>query len=63
MDKYECVACGYIYDPVEHNNIDFKTLPDEFICPNCGAKKEMFHKVVIFDKEHAPFDIPKYKHK
>lgn len=61
MDKYECVACGYIYDPKEHKDIDFLSLPITFICPNCGAKIEMFHKVVIFDKEHSPFYFPPKK--
>lgn len=59
MDKYECVACGYIWDPKEHKGIDFLSLPKTFICPNCGAKIQMFQKVVIFDREHAPFDFPK----
>ncbi len=59
MDKFECVACGYIYDPQEHNNIDFSLLPKTFICPNCGAEYDMFHKLVVFDKEHAPFEFNK----
>ncbi len=58
MDKYECVACGYIYDPKEHKDIKFSTLPDTFNCPNCGAEKEMFHRVCMFDKENSPFIFP-----
>jgi rubredoxin len=58
MNKYECVACGYIYDSKDHNDKDFLSLPEAFICPNCGAIKEMFHKVCNFEKEHAPFDFP-----
>lgn len=58
MDKYECVACGYIYDPKEHKDIKFSTLQDTFNCPNCGAEKEMFHRVCMFDKENSPFIFP-----
>ena len=50
MDKYEC-PCGYIYDPAEgdpDNGIDagtaFADLPDDWVCPTCGAAKEDFWK-------------------
>ena len=52
MDKYECLACGYIYDPAEgdpDNDIPpgtaFEDLPDDWVCPLCGAPKEEFEKV------------------
>lgn len=61
MNKHECVACGYIYDPTEHDNIDFPSLPTTYSCPKCGAKKEMFQRVCMFDKNNAPFDFPKNK--
>lgn len=61
MNNYECVACGYVYDPKDHKDIDFLSLADTFICPNCGAKKEMFQRVCTFDKNNAPFDFPKKK--
>ena len=51
MDKYECVACGYIYDPKEHKDIKFSTLPDTFNCPNCGAEKECLKKFVCKTKK------------
>lgn len=51
MDKYEC-PCGYVYDPAEgdpDNRIDagtpFADLPDDWVCPKCGAEKEFFEKV------------------
>lgn len=51
MDKYEC-PCGYIYDPeegdVDHNIYPvtpFKDLPDDWVCPLCGAEKEYFELV------------------
>jgi rubredoxin len=51
MAKYEC-DCGYVYDPAEgdyENNIEpgtpFADLPDDWVCPECGAEKEFFHRV------------------
>ena len=51
MDKYECV-CGYVYDPAAgdpDNGIDagtaFADLPEEWVCPLCGATKDNFEKV------------------
>jgi rubredoxin len=51
MDKWEC-PCGYIYDPMEgdiENNIPaetpFEDLPDDWVCPLCGAEKQYFEKL------------------
>ncbi len=51
MDKYVCKVCGYIYDPEKgdpENGIEPKTpfekLPDDWVCPVCGAGKDMFEK-------------------
>ena len=51
MDKWEC-PCGYIYDPMVgdiDNNIPaetpFENLPDDWVCPLCGAEKEYFEKL------------------
>lgn len=38
MDKWECIVCGYIYDPQEGD-------PDDWVCPECGVEKDMFEKV------------------
>ena len=53
MDKYECIICGYIYDPVEGDppngvptGTPFEKLPPEWVCPICGATKEQFKKIV-----------------
>ncbi|MBS7660290.1 MAG: rubredoxin [Candidatus Bathyarchaeia archaeon] len=49
MDKWECIICGYIYDPDvgdPDNGVKpgtpFQELPDDWKCPICGASKEMF---------------------
>jgi rubredoxin len=52
MAKYECTVCGYIYDPAlgdPHGNIPpgtpFEKIPDDWVCPLCGAAKSEFKKV------------------
>ena len=49
MEKYKCTICGYIYDPEEGDpsagiepGISFINLPDDYICPLCGANKDEF---------------------
>ena len=49
MEKYKCAVCGYIYDPElgdPDSNINpgtpFKEIPDDWVCPVCGAAKEDF---------------------
>lgn len=51
MDQWECMVCGYIYDPAkgdpEHGvapGTPFEDLPADWMCPDCGAEKEMFEK-------------------
>ncbi len=48
MQKMEC-PCGYIYDPAEGDpehgipeGTAFADLPDDWVCPKCGAEKEYF---------------------
>ncbi len=42
--KYECAACGYIYDE-EKEGTKFDDLPDDWLCPVCGSEKEDFYKL------------------
>jgi rubredoxin len=49
MQKYECEVCGYIYDPEvgdPEGNIPagtaFEDLPEDWVCPVCGADKSAF---------------------
>jgi rubredoxin len=50
MTKYECTACGYIYDteigiaPDIKPGTAFEDLPDDWVCPDCGVGKDMFKK-------------------
>jgi len=52
LDKWECVLCGYIYDPEVGDDTQdilpgtkWEDLPDDWVCPICGAGKEDFEKV------------------
>ncbi len=52
MDKWECLVCGYVYDPElgdPDNDIEpdtpFEELPDDWMCPDCGADQEEFERV------------------
>lgn len=42
--KYECPACGYIYDD-EKEEIKFNDLPEDWVCPVCGEDKSEFIKL------------------
>lgn len=46
---YKCTDCGYIYNPEEGEpgsgippGTKFDDLPDDYICPICGAGKDEF---------------------
>jgi flavin reductase (DIM6/NTAB) family NADH-FMN oxidoreductase RutF len=42
--KYKCNACGYIYDEADEK-IKFADLPDDWVCPLCGAEKVDFELI------------------
>lgn len=50
-EKYVCTVCGYVYDP-ETGDPDggiapgtpFADIPDDWVCPVCGAGKKDFEK-------------------
>ena len=44
MEKFQCTACGYIYDPAENDNVSFEDLPEDYTCPLCHVGKDMFEK-------------------
>lgn len=50
MKKYICEVCGWVYDEesCKENGIplvEFKDLPDDFVCPVCGVGKELFSEI------------------
>ena len=52
MSKYKCSVCGYIYDPAVGDasqgiaaGTSFESLPDSWVCPECGVGKDMFEKI------------------
>jgi rubredoxin len=49
MQKYVCNLCGYVYDPAEGDpdngvqpNTPFSDLPEDWVCPVCGASQDDF---------------------
>jgi len=49
MEKYVCTVCGYVYDPAKGDpdggiapGTPFDEIPDDWVCPVCGASKEAF---------------------
>ena len=49
MQKYLCLVCGYVYDPAEGDpdsdiepGTKFEDIPDDWVCPVCGADKSQF---------------------
>ena len=42
--KFECTACGYIYDEADEDT-RFADLPDDWVCPVCGSEKSDFIEI------------------
>lgn len=47
--KYVCDVCGYVYDPAvgdPDNDVKagtaWKDVPEDWVCPECGAGKDDF---------------------
>ncbi len=52
MKKWQCSICGYVYDPAEGDalagipaGVAFEDLPDDWVCPECGASKDSFEPI------------------
>ncbi len=52
MEKWECLVCGYVYDPAKGDpdsgvapGTKFEDLPADWVCPECGVTKDNFKKV------------------
>lgn len=51
MEQWKCDICGYIYNPETGDpegdipaGTSFEELPENWMCPVCGAGKEEFTK-------------------
>ena len=51
MESYICTICGYVYDPAQGDpdsgvapGTSFADIPDDWVCPVCGADKSQFEK-------------------
>lgn len=51
MAKYKCLVCGYVYDEETGDSSQkvapgtaWRNLPDNWVCPICGADKTEFEK-------------------
>jgi len=51
MIKWQCSVCGYVYDPAVGDTdhavepgTPFEELPEDWVCPECGAPKSAFEK-------------------
>ncbi|MEM3467042.1 MAG: rubredoxin [Candidatus Jordarchaeales archaeon] len=52
LKKYRCTVCGYVYDPTLGDpegkippGTPFENLPEDWVCPVCGAGKDLFEPV------------------
>lgn len=52
MDRFECLACGYTYEPTKGDDrsniqagVPFQEVPLNWRCPVCGAPKKRFANV------------------
>lgn len=58
-EKWICIICGFIYDEVKglpNEGIPpgtaFEDIPDDWICPDCGATKSSFEKQHSYMYQH-----------
>ena len=49
MEECICTVCGYAYDPEQGDpdsgiepGTPFKDIPEDWVCPVCGATKDQF---------------------
>jgi len=49
MKNYTCSVCGYVYNPADGDSDSgipagtaFEDLPEDWVCPVCGAGKDAF---------------------
>lgn len=55
MSKFKCQICGYVHDEIE--NGDFASLDESYICPICGAPKNLFEEEKEAAEENSVNDV------
>lgn len=52
MKKFECTACGYIYDEALGDpdsgiapGTKWEDVPEDWVCPICGVGKDAFEEL------------------
>ena len=52
MQQFSCTVCNYVYDPEEgapdsgiNAGTTFDQLPEDWVCPVCGASQEEFERL------------------
>ena len=52
-NKWQCLMCEYVYDPAVGDTsqnvspgVAFEELSDEWMCPECGATKDNFERIL-----------------
>ncbi|MGI0488463.1 rubredoxin [Pantanalinema rosaneae CENA516] len=57
LDRHECEACGYIYEPAKGDSkrqvtagTPFEELPPNWRCPVCSAPKSRFRNIGVTGK-------------
>ncbi len=50
--QHKCLLCNYIYDPAQGDpdhgipaGTAWEDIPDDFVCPDCGASKHDFEVI------------------
>jgi rubredoxin len=54
MKKYMCIVCAYVYDEAEGvpdegiaAGTKWEDVPEEWMCPDCGAMKDDFEMIEV----------------
>ncbi len=62
MLVHVCELCGYTYNPKNgdlendiEENTDFEDLPEDWVCPLCGASKDDFSVEQVEDEEEETY--------
>ncbi len=52
MVKWRCTVCGYVLDEEKGDpshgiapGTKFEDLPEDWVCPICGASKDLFERI------------------